>query len=163
MIAGEPANGRATAAGLAFVAGHIGVVEIGATCALEQVARSRRLVAQLARGARDQRAREQGIVAAYTRIRREIGVAHQRADAQAAVRCRLDLVEGEAVHINQMGRRFNLELHEIEQVGATRNEFGTLGLRGRRHGVRRRARPFVGEGFHAFLPATSVMASMMLE
>ena len=108
MLAAEAADRRAAAAGLAFVARLVGVVEIGAARALEQVARGRRLVAQLARGAGEQRAREHAIVAPHARVGGEIGVAHQRADAQAALGRRLDLVEREAVHVDQMRRRLDL-------------------------------------------------------
>lgn len=59
MLAAESTDCRAAATGLAFVARLVGVVEIGATGALEQIARGRRLVAQLARGAREQRPRKQ--------------------------------------------------------------------------------------------------------
>src|ERR1700704_465280 len=44
MWAAEPANRRAAAAGVALIAGLVGVIEIGAACALKQVARGGRLV-----------------------------------------------------------------------------------------------------------------------
>ncbi len=163
MLAAEPADCRAAAAGLAFVARLVGVVEIRATGALEQIARGRRLVAQLTRGAREQRARKQAIVAPHTLIGGEIGVAHQRADAQPTLGRRFDLVEREAVDVDQMRRRLDLELHQVEQVGAARNELGALDARGGGCSVGGRVRALVGEGFHAFLPATSVIASTMLE
>ena len=163
MLAAEPADRGTAAAGLAFVARLVGVVEIGAAGALEQIARGRRLVAQLARGAREQRAREQAIVAPHARIGGEIGVAHQRADAQPALGRRFDLVEREAVDVDQMRRRFDLELHQVEQVGAAGDELGALDARGGRRSLGGRFRALVGEGFHACLPATSVIASTMLE
>ena len=125
----KPPMARAAAAGLAFVAGLVGVVEIRAARALQQIARGRRLVAQLAGGAGEQRARQHAIVAPHARIGGEIGVAHQRADAQAAFRRGFDLVEREAVHIDQMRRRFDLELHQVEQVGAARDELGAADAR----------------------------------
>ena len=163
MLAAEAADGRAAAAGLAFVAGLVGVVEIGATGALEQVARGRRLVAQLARGAREQRAREQAIVAPHAGIGGEIGVAHQRADAQPSLGGRFDLVERQPVDVDQMRWCLDLELHQVEQVGAAGNELGTLDASGCRRSLGGRVRALVSEGFHAFLPATSVIASTMLE
>ena len=84
----KSADRSAAAAGLAFVARLVGVVEIGTSRALEQVAGGCRLIAQLAGGARKQRAREQAIVAPHARIGGKIGVAHQRADAQPAFGCR---------------------------------------------------------------------------
>jgi len=48
---------------------------------------------------------------------RQVGVADESADPEPAVSRRLDLVEAEAVHVDQVGRRLDLELHEIEQIG----------------------------------------------
>ncbi len=94
MLAADAANRRAAAAGLAFVARLVGVVEIRTARALQQVAGGRRLVAQLAGRAGQQRARQHAHSRVRTRwIGREIGVAHQRADAQPALRRRLDPVE----------------------------------------------------------------------
>ena len=159
----KPADGGAAAAGLAFVARLVGVVEIGAARALEQIAGGSRLVAQLAGRAGEQRARQQAIVAPHAHIGGEIGVAHQRADAQAAVGRRFDLVERQSVDVDQMRRRFDLELHQIEKIGAAGNEFGAGDARGRGGSLGGRVRALVGEGFHACLPATSVIASTMLE
>ena len=122
VLPAEAADGRAAAARLPLVAGLVGVVEIGAARALQQVAGRGRLVAQLAGGAGDQRAREHAVVAPHALVGGEIGVAHQRADAQAALRRRLDLVEAKAVHIDQVRRRLDLELHQVEQVGAAGDE-----------------------------------------
>ena len=93
MLAADAADRAAAAAGLALVAGQVGVVEIRTARALQEIARGGRLVAQLPRGAGQQRARQQRIVATHAFVRGEIGVAHQRADAQAAVRRHFDLVE----------------------------------------------------------------------
>ena len=46
-----------------------------------------------------------------------------------------DLVERKTIHVNQMGRRFDLELHQVEQVGAARDELGTRDARGGRCGL----------------------------
>jgi hypothetical protein len=69
MLAGVAADGRAAAARLALVAGLVGVVEVGAAGALQQVAGGGRLVAQLAGGARQQRARQHRVVAPHARRR----------------------------------------------------------------------------------------------
>ena len=81
---------RAAAAGLALVAGRRGVVEIVAARPLQQVAAGRCHVAQLLRGARQDRAGEQRIALLDQRMVGEIGIRHERADAQAAVRRLLD-------------------------------------------------------------------------
>ena len=85
MLAAEAADRRAAAAGLAFVARLVGVVEVGAARALQQVAGGRGLVAQLARRAGEQRARRARRSRGARVVGGEIGVAHQRADPQAAV------------------------------------------------------------------------------
>jgi hypothetical protein len=89
----EAADRRATTARLAFVARHVGVVEIGTASALQQVAGCGRHVAQLARRTGEQCPRQQAIVAAHARIGGKIGVADQGADPQAALGRDLDLVE----------------------------------------------------------------------
>ena len=81
----EAVDRRAAAAGLALVAGRRRVVEVGAARALQQVAAGRRHVAQLLRGARQDRARQQRIALLDQRVVGEVGVRHERADAQAAV------------------------------------------------------------------------------
>jgi hypothetical protein len=163
MMAGEPTNGRAAAAWLTLVARLVGVVEIRAACALKQVSRGRCLIAQLPRGTGQQCAGEQAIITPNTLVGGKIGVAHQGSNAQPALGCRFNLVERETIHVDQMGRRFDLELHQVEQVGATRNELGTRNASGRRCGLSGRVGALKGEGLHAFLPATSVIASTMLE
>ena len=135
VLPAEAADGGAAAAGLAFVAGLVGVVEIGAAGALQQIAGGRRLVAQLPRSAGEQRARQHPIVAPHARVGGEVGVAHQRADPQAAIGASLDLVEREAVDVDQVRRRLDLELHQVEQIGAAGDEAcAPARARGRRRG-----------------------------
>ena len=164
MLPAEAADRRAAAAGLAFVAGLVGVVEIGAARALQQVAGGRRLVAQLAGGAGQQRARQHAVVAPHARVGGEIGVAHQRADAQAAVRRRLDLVErrGRSRRSGASASRSRSFIRSSRLVPPAMNlapgvraaaAAASAGVRG----------ALVGEGLHACLPATSVIASTMLE
>jgi hypothetical protein len=93
VLAIDPPDGRAAAARLPFVAGLVGVVEVRTAGPLQQVARGRRLVAQLAGGAGHQRPRQQSIVPSHPIVGGEIGVAHQCADTQSTFRRRLDLVE----------------------------------------------------------------------
>ena len=121
LYAADAPRSRCRAARLLH--GLVGVVEIGAARALKQIAGRRRLVAQLAGRAGEQsRASSTRIVAPHALVGRKIGVAHQRADAQPAVRRGLDLVEAKAVDVDQMRRRLDLELHQVEQVGAARDE-----------------------------------------
>ena len=59
-------------------------------------------------------------------MRGQVGVAHQRADAQAAVCRHLDLVQRQAIDVDEMRRRLDLEFHEIEKVGAAGDELGAV-------------------------------------
>ncbi len=74
-----------TTAGLSFVAGLIGVVEVGTTCSLQQIAGSGRLIAQLSRRAGQQSARQQPIVASHPLVGGKVGVAHKGADTKSAL------------------------------------------------------------------------------
>ena len=163
MRPAEPADRRAAAAGIAFVARLIGVVEIRAARPLQQIAGGRRLVAQLAGSAGKERAREQAVVAAHPLIGGKVGIPHQRADPQAAFGGRFDLVELEPVDVNEVCRRLDFELHQVEKIGAAGNEFGAGNACGGRRSFGRRLRALVGESPHAFPPATSVIASTMFE
>jgi hypothetical protein len=164
QVAVEPADRGATAARLALVAGLCGVVEIGAARALEQVARGRCLVAKLSAGAGHQRAAEHAVILADTRVGGEIGVADECPDAEAAVGGRRDLVETQAVDVDQMLRRLDLQLHQVEQIGAARDELGARHAGRGARGLLGRGGALIGEGLHAVrsVPATSWIASMML-
>ena len=158
------ADGAAAAARLALVAGLVGVVEVGAARALQQVAGGGGLVAQLARGAGQQRARQHAVVAPHALVGGQVGVAHQRADAQAALRRRLDLVERQAVDVDQVRGRLDLQLHQVEQVGAAGDELARRACAATAAAASAgRCGALVGEGLHARTPATSVIASTMLE
>ena len=109
VLAIDAADGRAAAAGLPFVAGLVGVVEIGTAGPLQQIAGGRRLVAQLAGSTGQQRPRQQSIIPTHPLVGGEIGVAHQCADPQSAFRRRLDLVERKPVHVDQVLRGLDLQ------------------------------------------------------
>jgi hypothetical protein len=97
----EAADGRAAAAGLAFVARHCRIVEIGATRPLQQVAAGRRHVAQLCRSAGKDRTGEQRVALLDQRMIRKVGIRHERADAQPAVRRLFDRGEREPRNVDQ--------------------------------------------------------------
>ena len=126
--------------GFALVAAGGRVVEVGAAGALEQVAADRRLVAQLARRAGEQRLREHRIAGAHPGVGGGVGVRRLGADPQPAVRQLLDLLQRQAADVDQVRRLLDLELHQVEQVGAAADELGAgLGHGGDR-GPRRRSR-----------------------
>ena len=74
-----------------------------------------------------------------------------------------DLVERQAADVDEMRRRLDLELHQVEQVGAAGDELGAGLARPRQPRPRGVVGAFVGEGLHALAsPATSRMAATML-
>ncbi len=87
----------------------------------------------------------------------------QCSDAQSALGRVLDLVEAEVLHVDQMSRRFHFQLHQVEKISATGDELGAgpaSNGAGGRHWI---VGALVGEGLHAVSPATSAIASAMLE
>ena len=122
MHAVDAGNRGAAAAGLAFVAGRRGVVEIIAARPLQQIAAGRRHIAQLRRRAGEDRARQQRITLLDRRMPGEIGIRHQRADAQAAVPGFFHCLEWQSRDVDQPRRTFNILLHQVEQVGAAGDE-----------------------------------------
>ena len=80
---------------------------------------------------------------------REIGIANQRADADAAVGQMLDAVEpGQPRDIDQTVRTGDAALHQVEQVGAA-SEIGGARLGRGGDGLRNGRGPDIIEGFHA--------------
>ena len=132
--------GVAARARLAFVAGAGGVVEIPASRPLQQIAADGRGIAKLRRGAGQQRLGNRGIGPGEIRIVREIGIANQRADADAAIGQTFDAVEpGQAGDVDETVRTRDPALHQVEQVGAG-GEIDGAGFGGGRDGVGDRSR-----------------------
>ena len=131
----EAADGRAARAGLAFVAGRRNVVEVGAARALQEVAADRRHVAQLLRGAGQQRARQHRIAPLHHWVIGKIGVAHERPDAKAAACGLLDLVERKPGDVDQLRRPLDVHLHQVDQIGAAGDEFRPRARGHLAHGV----------------------------
>ena len=104
----DAADRRAARAGLALVAGRHGVIEIGAARTLHQIAAGRSHVAQLLRGAGQYRACDQRVTLLDQRVIGEVGVRHQRADAQAAVGGRFDGLERQPRDVDQPGRALDI-------------------------------------------------------
>ena len=160
------ANRRAPVARLALVAGQVGIVEIGAARALEQIATGRGLVAQLAAGPRLYRAGQHSIIAAHPRIGGERGIGNQRPDPQPALLRRVSILSSPvSCTSTRCARRLDLQLHQVEQVGAAGYELGP----GRRRHGRRSLAPalagaLVGKAAHRPQPsATCAIASAMFE
>jgi hypothetical protein len=81
----------------------------------------------------EQRLREHSVVAHHRRMVREVGVAHQRTDAEATAGKRFDLVERQAVDVDDLLRTLDVQLHEVEKIGSPGDEAdGRAELRRRR-------------------------------
>ena len=78
-------TGIASRARFALVAGARDIIEISASRPLQQIAADGRGIAKLCGGARQERLGNCGIGAGEIRIVREIGIANQRTDADAAI------------------------------------------------------------------------------
>lgn len=119
MHAVVPLQGRTAAAGLALVAGHARVVEVRAARALQQVARGRRLVADLPRSASQQRLGQQRVVLAHTAVGSQVAVAYLGTDTQATLGAVLDHGQGQAADIDQVAGPLDAQLHQVDQIGTT--------------------------------------------
>jgi hypothetical protein len=98
----EAGERRAAGAGATLVAWFRDVIEIIAAGSLEQIAAGRGLVAQLCTGAGQQRTAEDAIALPDPPVGGEIAIANQRSNAQAAIGSVFDLVERQAVDIDQL-------------------------------------------------------------
>ncbi len=157
----EPVAGGAAAAGLALIARRRRVVEVVAARALQQIAAGRCHVAQLLRRAGEDRAGEHRIALRDQRVIGEVGVRHQRADAQAAVRGFLDGLERQARNVDQPRRAFDVLLHQVDQVGAAGDEFRRRIGRDLAHGVGNVAGARVLEIDHDCPIACRIAATML--
>ena len=124
------------------------VLKVDAARALQQVATGRGEVAQLARGAREQRLGEQGIARAHRAISRQIAVAHQRPDTYASIGERFDAVIGQVADVDQQIRLPHPQPQMVDQVrpSSEENPVGCLGEE--RDGTGGVRRAFVAEGSH---------------
>lgn len=111
-----------------LVAAGRGVVEIIAARPLKQIATGRRLVAQLRRGAGQQRSAQHFVAFDDPAVGREIAVGNERADHESAIIPFLDRGEVEPTDIDELGRRLDLQLHQVEQVRAPGDEASALAL-----------------------------------
>jgi hypothetical protein len=113
------AAGVAAGPGLAFVAGARRIIKIGASRPLQEIAADRRRIAQLCRGAGQKRFGNGRKAPGEMAIVGKIGVAHQRADAHAAIGKIFDPVEaGKMRDVDEpIGLRY-VALHQIEKIRA---------------------------------------------
>ena len=97
---------RAAVPGSRLLHGIAGIAEVHASRPLQQIAGSRRHVANLRRCAGEDRLRKNRIILAHRRMVRKIGIANRGADLQAAVGRRFNLVERQAVDVEQARAAF---------------------------------------------------------
>ena len=111
--------GVATRTGLAFVAGAGGVVKVSAARPLQQIAADGGGVAKLC-GRAGQKCFGHGRTGAREfLVMGEIGIADQRADADAAIGQMFDAIEPrQAGDVDETVRTADPALHQVEQIGA---------------------------------------------
>src|SRR4029077_7370045 len=97
----EAVDRRAATAQLALVAWRGRVVEVGAAGPLQEIAPGRGHVAQLLRGAGEDRAGEQGIARGDLRVIGEVAVGDERADTHAAILRFINLFERQMRYVDQ--------------------------------------------------------------
>jgi hypothetical protein len=157
-VAMHPAERRAARARIALVARRGAVLEVQAARALQQVAARGGEVAQLAGRPGDQRLRQRRVALAHQRVRRQVGVAHRRAEAQPAAVQLLHLAERQPRDVDQQRGRGDPELHVVDEVGAAGQIRGVRALRDERDGARGVVRALEVEGPHR--AACSIAATM---
>ena len=133
-----PLLGRATATGLALVAGErLAAAEVGTACALQEVAAERRHVAELLRGRPPERLRERRILGHDLRMRPPHRSSARERRRPAQLRSSIDAVQLlEAVTSTTCRRRLDVQLHQIVERRAAGQK-----ARRRRRRRPRRARP----------------------
>ena len=117
-----PAYRRAAGVRRALIAGRRGVVEIEAARPLQQVAAGRCHIAQLTGRTRQDRAREQRIARLDNRVIRKVAVRNERTDLQPAFCRLLDRLQRQTRDVDQPRRLLDVLLHQVDQVGAARDE-----------------------------------------
>ena len=142
-------TGIAARARFALVAGAGDIVEISASRPLQQIAADSRGIAKLCGGARQQRLGNRGIGSGEIRIVREIGIANQRTDADAAIGQTFDAVEPRQPRdIDETVWTRDPALHQVEQVSAAR-KIGGARFGGGRNGLGDRCGSDIIEDLHA--------------
>src|SRR5215469_17374845 len=94
-------NGWAAGSRLSFVAWHGAIAEVDAARSLQQVPGGGGHVAKLGRSSGENRLREDGIVALYSCVIRQIGIANRGANLQSAIRLFFNLVEWQTIDVEQ--------------------------------------------------------------
>ncbi len=104
---------------LPLVASHCRSVEIRTASALHQVSGGRCSIAYLSGCTCDNRPRQDAILPTDGFVCGKIRIANHCPDAQPAVFDAYDRIEPQTVDVHKVLRCFNLELHEVEQIGST--------------------------------------------
>ena len=102
------------------------------------------MLRSLCRRAGQNRLRQHGIISLHRRVVGELGIANRRTNLQAAIRRRFDLIERQAVDVEHLRRRFDVQLHQVDQrrpageephVRALLRGLRLRGARDRRRGI----------------------------
>jgi hypothetical protein len=145
----DAADRAAAGAGVALVAGRRGVVEIVAAGPLQEVSAGRGGVPELRRGAGEDGAGEQRKALGDRWVIGKRGVGDERADAQRPIRHLLDLLQRQAVDVDDRGRALDIIFHQVDEIGAAGKHAGRrVGGKGC-HGIAERFDTGIGKGPHS--------------
>ncbi len=143
-------EGGATASGIALVARREEeLAEVGTARPLHQVPGDGGHVAQLRRGAEEQRLRDDRRVLLHQRIGGDVAHAGQRSDADPA-RHRFDRGQRQRVDVDEVRRGLDARLHEVDEVRPAGDELRAI-TRARGDGVRGIGGAVEVKGMHSFL------------
>ena len=153
------AAGVTARTGIALIAGTCDVIEVSAARPLQEIAADRGGVAKLRGRSGQQRLGDRRKASGKTPIVREVGVADQRADPDAAVGKVLDTIEvRKMADVDQPVRAADAALHQVQKVGPS-GQIGGARFRRGRNGFLDRCRPHIVKRFHAtFLRLTAPRA-----
>ena len=155
------ADRRAAAAGLALVAGGGEVPVVGAARSLQEVPSHGRDVAQLRRGACEDRLCEHRQALLDPGMLGDLGVRRHRVDAHAVL-LDVDLAQVQPAHVHHVERLQHLDLHQIDERSAPGEEC-RVGPRAALHCRFNAVRALVGDPLHGYtLPFALRTASTML-
>src|SRR6266849_1820091 len=125
------------------------VLEVDAARALQQVPTSSGEIAQLARGACEQRLGEHGIARANGAIGRQIAVAHHRSDADAPIGEQFDAIIGQVGDVDQQIWVPYPQPQMVDEVRPSSEENSVRRLGEERDGAGGVTRTFVAERIHS--------------
>jgi hypothetical protein len=94
-------------------------------------------------------------------MRRQISIANERTDTQPSIWSVFDAVQSETIEIDEVRRFLDLQLHQVEKIGASGDE-ARVGPQGGFHRIGGAGCAMILERPHDLFSATSRIAAIML-